>query len=234
MTLQRKKSRDRVFRITLSGLLTALMLVMGYIENLLPSVGVPGIKLGLSNGVLIFALYMLDIPTAFILMAVKVGLSGLLFSGVSAMLYAFAGGLTSLTLMSLLSRVRRLSPLAVSAAGGIAHNVGQVAMAILVAHLPMQIFYYLALLAGAGAACGLLTGVCAVAVMRHLEKGGFRIPQAENKQIGWGLIVVAVCLTAALGIWAFSALPKPSGELKDPSPSNGIHMLTTDEMLQLR
>ena len=83
MTLQRKKSRDRVFRITLSGLLTALMLVMGYIENLLPSVGVPGIKLGLSNGVLIFALYILDIPTAFILMAVKVGLSGLLFSGVS-------------------------------------------------------------------------------------------------------------------------------------------------------
>ncbi len=234
MTLQRKKSRDRVFRITLSGLLPALMLVMGYIENLLPSVGVPGIKLGLSNGVLIFALYMLDIPTAFILMAVKVGLSGLLFSGVSAMLYAFAGGLTSLTLMSLLSRFRRLSLLAVSAAGGIAHNVGQVAMAILVAHLPMQIFYYLALLAGAGAACGLLTGVCAVAVMRHLEKGGFRIPQAENKRTGWGLIVAAVCLTAALGIWAFSALPKPAGELKEPSPSSGIHMLTTDEMLQLR
>ena len=65
MTLQRKNSRALVFRIALSGLLTALMLVMGYLENLLPSVGVPGIKLGLSNGVLIFALYMLDIPTAF-------------------------------------------------------------------------------------------------------------------------------------------------------------------------
>lgn len=74
MTLQRKNSRALVFRIALSGLLTALMLVMGYLENLLPSVGVPGIKLGLSNGVLIFALYMLDIPTALILMAVKVGL----------------------------------------------------------------------------------------------------------------------------------------------------------------
>ena len=233
MTLQRKNSRALVFRVALSGLLTALMLVMGYLENLLPSVGVPGIKLGLSNGVLIFALYMLDIPSAYILMAVKVGLSGLMFSGVSAMLYAFAGGLTSLTVMSLLSRVRRLSPLAVSAAGGVAHNVGQVAMAVLIARLPMEVFYYLALLAAVGAACGLLTGVCASAVMRHLKKSGFQLPKAESRRTGWVLVLLAFCLTAALGIWAFSTLKKPVGVLKKTAPTQGIHLMTTDELPRL-
>ena len=227
MPLREKNSR-RAFRTALSGLLTALMLVMGYVESLLPSLGVPGIKLGLSNGVLIFALYMLDLPTAFILMAVKVGLSGLMFSGVSAMAYAFAGGLASLAVMSPLSRSRSLSPAAVSAAGGVAHNAGQVAMAVLVARLPMQVFGYFALLAAAGAACGLLTGFCAAAVMRHLEKSGLRLPKGERKSGRW-LIVLTVCLTAALGAWAFSGLKKPEAVLKEPAPG-GIRLLTTEEL----
>lgn len=207
------------------------MLVMGYLENLLPSLGVPGIKLGLSNSVLIFALYMLDIPTAYVLMTVKVVLSGLLFSGVSAMLYAFAGGLASLMVMSLLCRFRRLGVPAVSAAGGIAHNAGQVSMAILAARLPMQVFLYLTLLAAAGAACGLLTGVCAAAVMRHLERNGFRVPKTEGGRTGWVLILLAVCVTAVLGFWAFRTASQPAGELSEPD-SAGIHLLTSDDLLR--
>ena len=229
MTQQRKDTRGRVFRIALSGLLTALMLVMGYIESLLPSVGVPGIRLGLSNGVLIFALYMLDVPTAYILMAVKVALSGLLFSGVTAMPYAFAGGLASLTVMALMSRRSRLSPVLVSAAGGLTHNVGQVAMALLITPLPMQVYLYLALLAAAGIACGLLTGVCAAAVIRHLAQGGFRMP--ESGRSGRVLILLAACVTAAMGIWAFGTAGKPAGTLVEPAPApGGIRMMTTDEL----
>ena len=71
-------NRERTQRIALSGLLVALMLVLGYVESLIPvAAGIPGIKLGLSNGVLIFAIYMLGIPTAFVLMLLKVVLSGL-------------------------------------------------------------------------------------------------------------------------------------------------------------
>ena len=85
--------REQNQRIALCGLLVSLMLVLGYIESLIPvPTVVPGIKLGLSNGVLLFALYLLDIPTAFVLMVLKVVLSGLLFGGVSAMMYAFARG----------------------------------------------------------------------------------------------------------------------------------------------
>ena len=98
------------YQITLSSLLTALMLILGYIESTLPSLGIPGIKLGLSNGVLIFAVYMLNIPLAYVLFTMKVVLSSLLFSGFQTFPYAFTGGLVSLTVMSLMSRSSAFKP----------------------------------------------------------------------------------------------------------------------------
>ena len=156
-------------RVALCGLLLALMLVLGYVESLLPAVsGVPGIKLGLSNGVLIFAVYMLNVPTAFVLMGLKVALSGLLFGGVSAMIYAAAGGVLSLTVMCLLSRVRGLHPGVVSMAGGVFHNVGQLGMAMLILQTP-SLAYYLAVLMLSGLATGAVTGVAASSVMKHVK-----------------------------------------------------------------
>ena len=156
-------------RVALSGLLIAMMLVLGYVESLLPTVsGIPGIKLGLSNGVLIFAVYMLDVPTAWILMVFKVLLSGLLFGGVNTILYAMAGGVLSMLMMTLLSRARGIHPVTVSAAGGVMHNVGQVIVAMLLFHTN-QLLYYMAVLAAVGMACGALTGVCASTVMKHLK-----------------------------------------------------------------
>ena len=160
----RKKTR----RITVSGLLVAVMLVLGYVEHQFPSGSVPGIKLGLSNSVLIFAVYMLGIPNAFTLMALKVALSGFLFGGVSAMMYAFAGGLLSMIVMSVLSRVKGAHPVVVSMAGGVAHNAGQVALAMIVMETP-KLMYYMVILMGVGMVCGLLTGVCADRVMKHLK-----------------------------------------------------------------
>ena len=156
-------------RVALCGLLLALMLVLGYVESLLPAVsGVPGIKLGLSNGVLIFAVYMLNVPTAFVLMGLKVALSGLLFGGVSAMIYAAAGGVLSLTVMCLLSHVRGLHPVVVSMAGGVFHNVGQLGMAMLILQTP-SLAYYLAVLMLSGLATGAVTGVAASSVMKHVK-----------------------------------------------------------------
>ena len=94
-------------RIAICGMLLALMLVLGFVESQLPvAAGIPGVKLGLSNGVLIFAVYMLNVPTAYLLMGLKVLLSGMLFGSPSAMMYAFAGGAVSLTVMCLLSRMK--------------------------------------------------------------------------------------------------------------------------------
>lgn len=162
-------NREETQRIALSGLLVALMLVLGYVESLLPvAAGIPGIKLGLSNGILIFAVYMLGIPTAFVLMVLKVVLSGLMFGGVSAMMYAFAGGLVSMIFMALLSRIKGVHVVVVSMVGGLMHNVGQVGLAMVMLGTP-KLMYYMAILMVVGLGCGALTGVCASSVMKHLK-----------------------------------------------------------------
>lgn len=156
-------------RIALCGILLSMMLVLGYVEHLIPvAAGVPGIKLGLSNGVLIFAVYMLGIPTAFLLMVLKVLLSGFLFGGVSAMMYAFAGGLLSVAAMSGLSKVKGLHPVTVSMVGGVMHNVGQITLAMLILKTS-GLMGYMAVLMIAGLVSGALTGVCASLVMKHMK-----------------------------------------------------------------
>lgn len=167
--MKRFSRREITHRTAYSGLLLATMLVLGYVESLLPAVaGVPGIKLGLSNSVLIFAVYMLDLPTAWVLMILKVLLSGLLFGGFSTILYAMAGGVLSMLFMAILSRFPSLHPVVVSMVGGVMHNVGQVAVAMLLLHTP-QLLYYMAILVFVGMACGALTGVVASSVMKHLK-----------------------------------------------------------------
>lgn len=162
-------ARKRTRRVALCGVLLALMLVLGRVESMIPlMVGVPGVKLGLSNGVLIFAVYMLDIPSACVLMALKVTLSSALFAGFGAFPYALAGGVLSLAAMILLSRVKGMHPVTVSMIGGVMHNIGQVAMAMLMLHT-WRLTYYMALLMLVGLATGALTGVCAHQVMKYMK-----------------------------------------------------------------
>ncbi len=164
-----RKKRFTVETIAQCGLLTAMMLVLGFIESLLPvSAGVPGIKLGLSNGVLMFALYMMDAPTAFVLMLIKVLLSGLLFGGVSAMMYALAGGICSMLGMILLKKLR-FSLITVSMLGAVLHNLGQVMLAMIILETD-QLLYYMAILLFVGLACGAVTGVAAKATIGHMKK----------------------------------------------------------------
>lgn len=161
------QTRKQAQRIALCGMLLALMLVLGFVESQIPvAVGIPGVKLGLSNGVLIFAVYMLNIPTAFVLMGLKVLLSGFLFGSPSAMMYALAGGVLSLTVMCLLSRIKGLSPVVVSMMGGLSHNVGQVALAMVVLQTP-KLLYYMAILMAVGLLTGLLTGLAAKPLLRR-------------------------------------------------------------------
>ena len=158
MGKRKQTLRERTQWVALCGLLVALMLVLGFVESLLPvAAGVPGIKLGL------------NLPTAFVLMVLKVVLSGLLFGGVNAMMYAFAGGLLSMVCMALLSRVRGVHPIMVSMVGGVAHNVGQVALAMVILSTP-SLMYYMAVLMAVGLGTGAVTGVAANLVMKHLKK----------------------------------------------------------------
>lgn len=224
-----KETKGASYRVALSGLLLAVMLVLGFLESLLPGFGVPGIRLGLSNSVLIFSVYVLGTPNAYILMVLKVLLSGFLFGGVSAMIYAFAGGLLSLTVMILLRKLPKIPLVVVSMAGGLCHNIGQVAVAMVILHMPVQMLYYLAALSVAGLVCGLLTGLAAGGVMRYLT-GIKHLSVPANPVTDRILIVIALVLIATGFIFAV-------GTVKQTLPTQAqqaetLPTLMTDEELK--
>ena len=168
-----KRRKNLPQRVALMGLLLAMMLVLGFVESRLPVPGLPGVKLGLSNSVLLFALYLLDIPSAVLLMVLKVLLSGFLFGNPSSMMYAAAGGVLSLGGMAALRSMRAFDIVPVSMAGGLLHNVGQVALAMIILKTP-GLLVYMALLMAVGMVTGLATGLAAKTVIRHFPAQKFR------------------------------------------------------------
>jgi len=162
-----RKKRFDTKRVALCGLLLAVMLILGWVEKQIPMPH--GIKLGLSNSVLIFAVYMLDIPTAFVLMIFKVLLSNVLFGNLgTTFMMGFAGGLLSLTAMVLISRIKGMHPVTVSIVGGVCHNVGQILMAMVISQAAV-IVSLLPWLMISGMGFGALTGVVATMTMKHLK-----------------------------------------------------------------
>ena len=160
----------KVQQVALSGLLTSLMLVFGFIERQFPlPVPVPGIKLGLANSVLLYALYMLGIRQTIVLMLLKSLMSWLIYMNLSAMLYSFTGGVLSVAAMILVSRMKGVSPIGVSALGAVFFNIGQILMAAWVLGTPQLIVTYLPVLMVSGVLTGIFTGVIAKLVMMHLR-----------------------------------------------------------------
>jgi len=173
-----KRDQRFVQRLAFSGLLVAIMLILGYIESLLPlPTPVPGIKLGISNSALLFALYLLGVRYTFVLMLLKVGLSGLLFGSPMTMLFALCGGLLSVLVMVLLSRIKGVDMIVVSMAGAVFHNVGQIlaAMAVMSEVAAGALMGYMAVLMAVGMVTGALTGVLGKAVTGRLRNAGFRL-----------------------------------------------------------
>lgn len=161
--------QDRVRQIAVSGLLASLMLVLGLVERQFPLfAALPGVKLGLANSVLVYALYMLGRRQSVVLMLLKALMSWLLYTNMSAMLYSLGGGALSLLAMALCMRVPGVSAVGVSAVGAVCFNVGQMLVAVAVLHTPQLLLTYLPILMVSGVVTGILTGVVARLVMRHL------------------------------------------------------------------
>ena len=168
-----KRSENLGYKVALGGLLVAMMLILGYVEALLQGLvptGIPGIKLGISNGVLLFALYMMDVRSALIMMVLKVGLSGLLFGNPMTMLFALCGGALSLAGMIPLSRVQGINIITVSMVGAVLHNVGQIIAAAFVMSevSPAILLRYLAVLMAVALVTGAATGILAREVINRL------------------------------------------------------------------
>ena len=119
-------------RVAYFGVFTALALIFSYVETLIPiNFGIPGVKLGLANLVIVIALYKMKLTEVYLLSVVRVLLSGFIFGNYFSIIYSLAGGLLSLTVMALLKKSKGFSVMGISVAGGVFHNVGQLIVAML-------------------------------------------------------------------------------------------------------
>ena len=144
-------------KLTTMALLTAVAMILSYVEAMLPSLGIPGVKMGLANIAVVFALYKLGWREAVVISLIRVVLMALLFTGVAAMLYSLAGAVVSLLLMGLLKKTGLFSPVGISVAGGVGHNAGQVLMAMWMLETG-ELIWYLPVLALSGVISGILIG----------------------------------------------------------------------------
>lgn len=148
--------------------MAALALVFGYLESLIPT-GIPGVKLGLGNLVVLAAMYAISVRGAAAVAAVKIVLGGLLFGSFAGLLYSLAGGIASFLVMLLLKRSERFGLVGVSAAGGVVHNTAQLAVACAVLG-GIKLAYMLPLLLVSGVAAGLVVGAAAIPCVKLAEK----------------------------------------------------------------
>ena len=148
-------------KISYYGIFTALAVVLGFAERLIPQpIAVPGVKLGLANIMVLIALYRFDGRTAFGVSVLRIAVTGLLFGGMSAALYSFAGGVFSFTAMYSSKRTNIFGCIGVSVLGGVAHNLGQIAIACLAVE-NIKLLYYTPVLIFSGILTGIFTGTAA-------------------------------------------------------------------------
>ena len=164
---------ERIRKITLAALLAAVALIIWIIEAQLPSLTpVPGIKLGLSNIVTLFALYCMGPLFALAVLIVRIFLGSLLTGQITALLYSLLGGLPAFGLAVLIFRRMPIRQLwVVSILSAIVHNTGQLAAAILITETPALISYY-PLLVFSAIITGAFTGLAAQFLLLKLQVSG--------------------------------------------------------------
>lgn len=156
-------------RVAYSSMLIALSMIFSYIELLIPiSVGIPGVKLGLANLVVITGLYYLPAAQVIIIGITRIVLSGFLFGSMSGILYSLAGGIFSFIVMLLLYKTKKFSIVGVSMAGGVCHNIGQILVAALVVE-NSAVLYYLPILLITGLVAGMVIGIIGRQASKYMK-----------------------------------------------------------------
>lgn len=165
----------RARRLALCALLTAIALTIFVLEAQIPlPLPIPGLKLGLSNIVTVFALAVLGWKETLAIVLLRIVLGNLITGQGMAMLYSLAGGLFSFLCMALVFRILKENQLWVCGViGGIAHNIGQMAVAVAVTGTP-SLLIYLAVLLLCGIVTGAFTGLCAQLLKRRLPFSSLR------------------------------------------------------------
>lgn len=158
-------------QLTTMALLTAIALAIHVAEAQIPPfVAIPGVKLGLANIITIYAAFSIGGGAAAMILIARILLGSMFGGGVVSFLYSIAGGLLCLFVTLLLRRVLTQKQIWVAGVmGAIAHNIGQILVAIVVTGTP-SILSYLPILLISGVLTGLFTGFAAQAVLNRIHR----------------------------------------------------------------
>ncbi len=159
--------KKRAGRLTLDALFVAAALTVFVIELQIPSIGIPGVKLGLANIVTVTAAFLIGPWDAGAILLCRIMLGGLFSGQIMALWYSLAGGTLCWLVMLPLRRILTERQIWVmSVIGAVAHNIGQILVALAVTRTA-AILYYLPILMVSGILAGLFTGIAAqFAVLR--------------------------------------------------------------------
>ena len=156
-------------KLSLMALSVSLAMILSFVESQIPAmVAIPGVKVGLANIVVVFALYKLGWKHAAVISLTRVFLVGLLFGNGISILYSFTGAIVSFAAMLLLKKAKVFSTMAVSVAGGVLHNLGQIAMACVIMGTDV-LRYYAPFLILSGTLAGIAIGVLAAIMIRRID-----------------------------------------------------------------
>lgn len=148
-------------KVASCGILVALAMIFSYVEVLIPiSFGVPGLKLGVANLVVVAGLYFLKPREVLVISVIRILLMSWMFGNGMSLIYSLAGGLLSFMVMVLIKEKFGFGIIGVSIAGGVSHNVGQLLAAACVVQ-NTKILYYFPVLLIAGVITGALIGTLA-------------------------------------------------------------------------
>ena len=173
------KRRTRIQSLARISLLSALAMLLSYVETMVPiPVAVPGIKLGLANVAVLVALYVLNRRQALGVALVKVVAAGFLFGSPTMLAYSAGGTAAAVVVMVAMRLVPGMGPVPISMASAIAHNAGQLAVASVLLGSP-AVFATLPVLAVAACVTGALTGAVAQGVVNVVQLQNAQRPVVE-------------------------------------------------------
>ena len=156
-------------KVAVFGVFTSLALILSYVELLIPiNFGIPGMKLGLANLLVVILLYKGCPRDDLLLSVIRILLSGLIFGNMFSIFYSLGGGLLSLAVMVFLKKTGQFTVAGISIGGGASHNVGQLLVAMFVVQT-YQVGYYLPVLLIAGVITGAVIGILSAEVLKRTQ-----------------------------------------------------------------
>ena len=156
-------------KLTTLAVTVSVAMILSFVESRIPAfVAIQGVKVGLANIAVIFALYKMGWREAIAVSIVRVFLVALLFGSAVSLAYSIAGAVISLSLMILLKKLGIFTEIAVSVVGGISHNIGQILVAFLIFDTD-AVFYYLPFLMVSGVIAGIAVGIASALLIKRIK-----------------------------------------------------------------